>query len=51
MTVKEIDRRFLIVHEAGKNGLITCVWSRIGQTARLSSPMNERTKVFTTSTQ
>ena len=34
VTVREIDRRVLLVHVAFELGLITCVWSRIGQAAR-----------------
>ena len=36
MTVREIDRRVLLVHVTV--GLITCVWGRIGQAARHPTP-------------
>ena len=42
VTVKEIDRRVLLVHVAVEAGLITCVWSRIGQAARHSTPSQWR---------
>ena len=45
MTVREIDRRVLLVHVAVEVGLITCVWGRIGQAAEVQGfcllPPNE----------
>ena len=43
VTVRDIDRRVLLVHVAVEVGLITCVWGRIGQAARHSTPVNEAT--------
>ena len=37
VTVREVDRRVLLVHVGVEVGLITCVWSRIGQAARHST--------------
>ena len=38
VAVGEVDRRVLVVGIDTELGLITCVWSRIGNTARHSSP-------------
>ena len=51
VTVWEIDRRVLLVHVAVEVGLITCVWSQIGQAARHSTPVSGGTRVYSTSTQ
>ena len=40
VAVREVDRRVLIVHVGTDVGLITCVWSRIGQAARHSTPVS-----------
>ena len=50
MTVGEIDRRVLFVHVAVEVGLMTCVWGRIGQAARHSTPVSGGTGVLSTST-
>ena len=47
MTVREIDRRVLLVHVAVEVGLITCVWSRVGQAARTFHSSEGRHKDFT----
>ena len=44
-------RRVLLVHVAVEVGLVTCVWSRIGQAARHSTPVSGGTRVYSTSTQ
>ena len=36
--VGEVDRRVLVAGIDTELGLITCVWSRIGQAARHSTP-------------
>ena len=48
MTVREIDRRVLLVHVTV--GLITCVWGRIGKAARHSTPVSGGTKFLSTAT-
>ena len=40
VTVREIVRRVLIVDVGTDVGLMTCVWSRIGQAARHSTPVS-----------
>ena len=40
VAVGEVDRRVLIVGVDTDVGLMTCVWSRIGQAARHSTPMS-----------
>ena len=43
---RKVDRRVLATDIDAELGLITCVWSRIGQMARLSTPERSRTRVF-----
>ena len=45
VAVREVDRRVLLVHVGTEVGLITCVWSRIGQAARHSTPVSRRARV------
>ena len=40
--VGEVDRRVLFVGVDTDVGLITCVWSRIGQAARHSTPVSNQ---------
>ena len=40
VTVEEVDRRVLIIGADADVGLKTCVWSRIGQAARQSTPVS-----------
>ena len=51
VTVREIDRRVLLVHVAVEVGLKTCVWSRLGQAARQSTLVSGGTWVYSTSLQ
>ena len=51
VTVREIDRRVLLVHVAVEVGLITRVWGPIGQAARHSTPVSGGTGVYSTSFQ
>ena len=48
VTVREIDRRMLLVDLAAEVGLITCVWSPIGQATRHSTPVIGVTRVYST---
>ena len=43
VTVREVDLRELLVHVISEVELITCVWSRIGQAARHSTPVSRST--------
>ena len=40
VAVREVDRRVLLDYVGTEVGLITCVWSRIGQAARHSTPVS-----------
>ena len=42
---ENMNRRVLLVHVAVKVWLITCVWRRIGQAARHSTPVRRGTGV------
>ena len=51
VTVRDVDRRVLLVHVGVEVGLMTCVWSRISQAARHSTPVSGGTGVYSTSFQ
>ena len=42
---RKVDRRVLAIDIDAELGLATCVWSRIGQVARLSTPEQSSTGV------
>ena len=44
--VEEVDRRVLVTDVVAELGLITCVWDRIGQMARHSTPRRSGTRVL-----
>ena len=46
VTVRVRDRRVLLVHVGVEVGLMTCVWSQIGQAARHSTPVRGGTGVY-----
>ena len=47
----EVDRRVLVTDIDAELGLINCVWDRIGQTARQSTPRRSGTGVSSDSSQ
>ena len=40
VAVRDVDRRVLLADAGTEVGRITCVWSRIGQGARHSTPVS-----------
>ena len=46
VAVGEVDRRVLVPDIDAKLGLITCVWSRIGQMEQTFHPTAEDKRVF-----